>query len=103
MCHSAALFPDPATKNASRIWFVPARRPGGPFIARRLGGAVVDPEHLVARWRPPTPTSTPATRAPVPYEARARVLHRPPAYLPRTPPSLRRQAVPNPPFPAPIP
>ncbi len=89
-CHSAALFPDPATKNASRIWFVPARRPGLPFVARRLEGAVLDPEQLVARWRPPTPAA-PIARAPTPYESRDRVLYRASTYLARMPASVSGQ------------
>ena len=48
-CRSLDLHPDSSCKNASRIWYVPGRRPSKPFDAHRLRGRAWCPD----RWSKP--------------------------------------------------
>jgi hypothetical protein len=93
MCHAVALVPDRSTKNASRIWFVPAHRGGEPYVVHWLGGAVLDPKRLIERWGVVAARSSgpPLTRVVGPYEERVRLRHRASAYLARMPASISGQ------------
>jgi hypothetical protein len=93
MCHTVALVPDRSTKNASRIWFVPAHRAGEPYVVRRLGGAVLEPGLLVKQWGRVASNSSgpPLTRVLGPWDERGRLKHRAAAYLARMPASISGQ------------
>jgi hypothetical protein len=93
MCHSRALFPDPSTKNASRLWFVPAHRVGAPFVSWRLQGGILEPGILAKRWcrAPPKALASRVPARPTSYEERDRRLRRASAYLSRMPSSVSGQ------------
>lgn len=57
---------DEATKDPSRLWFVPARRADGPYEWRELTGEALDVDAVLAAAMPSTPTATPSAAAAAP-------------------------------------
>jgi hypothetical protein len=92
-CLSHALHPDGNCKNASRIWYVPGRRPCMPFEAHRLHGRAWCPERWTAK-RELTPLRAVLSEldwAKSRDEERGRRRSRASAYLSRMPPSISGQ------------
>ena len=71
---------DEATKDASRLWFVPAHRAGAPYAWHELAGALLDVEAILAASSSSS-ASTVTAPAPHPHELTAQ------------PPAARRRAM----------
>jgi hypothetical protein len=92
-CRMHALCPDASCKNASRVWYVPGRRPGAFFEVRRLRGTTLDAEAFRALWAKPLARASRNSRCS--FEPRLadrdRRLQRASAYLTRLPASVSGQ------------
>jgi hypothetical protein len=69
-CAAAGLVIDASARDASRLWYVPARRPRARYVLRRLRGVPLDVEAVLAAARacavssPPNRQAKPHKRAP---------------------------------------
>jgi hypothetical protein len=89
-CHLHALGPDPSCKNASRVWYVPGKRPEGSFETRRFTGTLLDPKMFAsprAKTRP-RPRASSVSKLGAKLADRDRRLQRASAYLERLPSSV---------------